>query len=179
MSEELCPSVIEGSEDHIHPVICTSNLGHEGDHFNKDIILSWPSPAREEADSEPVDDCDDCTCDGDNLALQVLCRVFDDDPAVVIEEWRAFDKSGWLWWGRALGAFIRGRLLAHPTGPAATGGEPRTLCEYCGHARWEHESEPSYECVSQNGCSCADFIAPVLIEQSTPDESVPLKQDKP
>lgn len=48
-----------------------------------------------------------CVCDGDNVALQVLCRAFDDDPADLMEEWRAFDKSGWFWWGRALGVFIR------------------------------------------------------------------------
>ena len=29
-----------------------------------------------------------------------------------------------------------------------------------GFDRWEHVSEPTYECVSQNGCSCANFSGP-------------------
>lgn len=63
-----------------------------------------------------------CLCAGDNVALQVLCRVFDDDPADVMQEWYAFDKSGWFWWGRALGAFIRRKIDANarPADPPPT-----------------------------------------------------------
>jgi len=97
---------------------------------------------------EPEDeDGPPCTCDGDNLALQVLCRVFDDDPADVIEEWRAFDKSGWLWWGRALGVFISRRLeTAHPA-PATP--ERYTLDEidtalYAAHREWDAKNMASF-----------------------------------
>lgn len=43
--------------------------------------------------------------DGDNVALQVICRAFDNwEP--IYERWLAYDKSQWLWWGRALGGFL-------------------------------------------------------------------------
>ncbi len=45
-----------------------------------------------------------------DVAREVLCRVFDDGADEGLQEWLDFDKSGWLWWGRALGAFIRIRL---------------------------------------------------------------------
>lgn len=48
--------------------------------------------------------------DFDGVALEVLCRVFDDGADDGVQEWLAFDKSGWLSSERALGAFIRGRL---------------------------------------------------------------------
>lgn len=68
--------------------------------------------AIDEANNEPEDCGPPCICDGDNVALQVLCRAFKEDPADLMDEWRAFDKSGWIWWGRALGVFIRTKIEA-------------------------------------------------------------------
>lgn len=64
------------------------------------------------SEEEAIEAWNDRLCDGDNVALQVLCRAFDEDPADLMEEWHAFDKSGWLWWGRALGAFVRRKINA-------------------------------------------------------------------
>lgn len=64
----------------------------------------------------------------DSIALEVLCRVFDDGADVGMDEWlRWRDPSQWLNPQRALGAFIRRRLnarghLAVPVEPE--GGAP-------------------------------------------------------
>lgn len=63
--------------------------------------------AKEVYDTEPEADW------ADQIALEVLCRVFDDGADAGIAEWREFNKSGWMHWSRALGAFIRGRLSAN------------------------------------------------------------------
>jgi hypothetical protein len=88
--------------------------------------------ARLRATCEGTEEGVPCICDGDNVALQVLCRAFHkEDPADLMEEWRAFDKSGWFWWGRALGAFIGGRIdgmlhRAHWHDPALPPSSPQS-----------------------------------------------------
>jgi hypothetical protein len=58
-------------------------------------------------DPQPDRDANGLTEDESNLVLQVLCRAFDDDPAVLMDEWTAwYEPAAWLWYGRALGAFI-------------------------------------------------------------------------
>lgn len=53
---------------------------------------------------------------GDNAALEVICRVFDDwEP--VYERWLKRDKTEFFWWGRALGAFIRNEIEGGRNGP--------------------------------------------------------------
>ena len=79
------------------------------------IRLASPPVGQEEADA-------------DHVALEVLCRVFDDGADDGFGEWLAFDKSRFLHWSRALGAFIRQRLgetldLA-PMDTPHTGTEP-------------------------------------------------------
>ena len=47
----------------------------------------------------------------DSIALEVICRVFDDGADRGFEEWRNWrDPGDWLSPQRALGAFIRRRL---------------------------------------------------------------------
>jgi hypothetical protein len=59
--------------------------------------------------------------EGSSLALEILCRVFDDGADAGFEEWLVFDKSGFLHWSRALGAFIRGRIDAAKPAPSTEG----------------------------------------------------------
>lgn len=49
--------------------------------------------------------------DAYGMALEVLCRVFDDGADVAMDEWLAWYQPGqWFTMSRALGAFIRQRL---------------------------------------------------------------------
>ncbi len=61
-----------------------------------------------------------------DVSREVLCRVFDDGADAGWDEWLTFDKSGWFWWGRALGAFIRIRAdrLAKAAAFSAVPQEP-------------------------------------------------------
>jgi hypothetical protein len=64
----------------------------------------------------------------DAVALQVLCRVFDDIENAM-DEWRAYYKPGeWLWFARGLGAFVRTRLEAtrSPSGTGSATDEARS-----------------------------------------------------
>ena len=60
------------------------------------------------------------------VALEVLCRVFDDGADKGYREWLDYDQTQWLWWGRALGGFIRQRLdrLGSTGLPPYTEGAP-------------------------------------------------------
>lgn len=81
--------------------------------------------------------CDRCVMwhDGDNDALQILCRVFDDGADVAYLEWLEWRKpSDWMHPSRALGAFIHMRLerRAVPTGTRrelSEMGVTRILCD--------------------------------------------------
>lgn len=47
----------------------------------------------------------------------ILCRVFEpSDYDRLREEWAAFDKTRWLHWSRAFGAFLNGALIARGRG---------------------------------------------------------------
>lgn len=67
-------------------------------------INEFPQVIRKTESEPPRDE------DFDNIALQILCRVFDDGADVAMEEWLAYDKAKWLSPERALGGFIRSRL---------------------------------------------------------------------
>lgn len=71
----------------------------------------------------------------DNCALQVICRAFDNwEP--IYERWLAYDKTQWLWWGRALGAFLRREIAAAPrpeTGEVSEAMVEAAIAEYCSH----------------------------------------------
>lgn len=84
----------------------------------------------------------------DEVALQVLCRVFDDGADEGFQEWLVwYDPTSWLSAQRALGAFIHERLERKDGGFIRIHPEPR--CETCGGphgfmfntdcpARWAH-----------------------------------------
>lgn len=81
-------------------------------------ICAPPTPEAGEATSE--DDAYEARTTTDeglanDVAAQVLCRVFSPtEYDRVWDEWLAFDKSGWFWWARALGAFIAQQQKAAP-----------------------------------------------------------------
>lgn len=69
-------------------------------------LYAHPAPSGGEADVDSDEFRDNC-------ALQVICRAFDNwEP--IYERWLAYDKTQWLWWGRALGAFLRREIAAAP-----------------------------------------------------------------
>lgn len=65
--------------------------------------------------------------DFDSIALEILCRVFDDGADEGMQEWLAFDKTGWLSPQRALGAFIYRRLERKPAGFTPTKNDLETV----------------------------------------------------
>lgn len=78
----------------------------DGDSWRVQPLYTHPAPSGGEADVDSDEFRDNC-------ALQVICRAFDNwEP--VYERWLAYDKTQWLWWGRALGAFLRREIAAAP-----------------------------------------------------------------
>lgn len=106
--------------------------------------------------------CEACGFDADNMALQILCRVFDDADRAM-NEWRTFDKTKWLSSERALGGFIAGRLRATirvapktEVKGVAQDGHPNDICAKCNHQRRQHK--PERWCYGAALCTCAHFV---------------------
>lgn len=86
-------------------------------------------------------DSDDPNFDtfGDQVALEVLCRVFDEwEP--IWDEWLESGRDGFIWWGRALGAFIRKNLRAS-TPEEARDARAEALYKESREPRWHELSE--------------------------------------
>jgi hypothetical protein len=86
------------------------NGGEEFGKARRRVLELFRLAARSPAPSDDTDE-DGEYDEAHAVALQVLCRVFEDGADVAIDEWREWYKpEQWLWHARGLGSFIASRL---------------------------------------------------------------------
>jgi len=83
------------------------------------LRMAWANAELSRAPREEPSVDDDDPTDETLITDAILCRVFDGDTYDRLrEEWRTFDRSGFLHWSRAFGAFLSTRVT--PESPART-----------------------------------------------------------
>jgi hypothetical protein len=82
---------------------------------------------------------DDCAT-RDDVAREVICRVLDAEAIAEWAAWYAQHGDGWLWWGRALGAWLHCKLtvpLAAAEARAETAARERQAERDAEHRQWQ------------------------------------------
>ena len=135
-----------------HEVMAVCPRCHDSDAFEP-LTVVLASYERTPATERDAASGDDELEDAHQMALEVLCRVFDDGADVGFQEWLAWYKPAeWIAPSRALGAFIHERLAARqqaaaepvcsrgcPPGSCMVVGPAEPLCTTCGYVRSVHD----------------------------------------
>lgn len=147
------------------------NVDTADDHAHIRESLALLCSALLRSDAEPSEDTDNA----DSVALEVLCRVFDDGADEGMEEWRAwYQPHQWLNGSRALGAFIRHRLNARSAASAVEPSEDRALLE-SDYTKGDPSRDDNWFCECGNFChrEAADLRAQVAAARSSSSETDP------
>ena len=189
------PAVIDDLHNRAAEMLCLFASAHEcrerlAEHYIESALdlaaalraASAPPPERAARESEPDDD------DGTQEALEILCRAFHNGADVVYPEWLAwYDRSQWLTWSRALGAFIYRKLNPEGAAPPRADGRAETDtvallyglqlamdAEYNDAQRNGCDGEGAWRCAMEAG---REFIAALRVPPATSEATEAIRAE--